>query len=417
MSCRARFRRGRGGTIDRAGFVTAGFCDTVIGLEIPLRNSLTLITLYIVAFVGFAGFSFLFPVIPLYAADLGATVAQVGLIVATISYATAFLLIPFGMLSDKFGRHRLLLGGLAIFTMAPVLYPMATSPLQLIWVRAIHGMAAAAFLPAAIALVVDLTPEAKRGEAIGWYTASLQLGLMVGPITGGFLAGYFSFDVAFYSCSAVSLVGLVLIISRLGSLAQRRQVIPAEASSSWRWLGHPFVVAILLAPMFVAIGSGTIASYIPLYGRGFAITEASAGSIITAMYASSALLRIPAGRLSDRFDRKPLLIVGLALSAVAVSLFSFFQGLWEFILIGIAFGIGMGVAMPVGLAMAADVSSAKARGLSMAIPTCFFQIGLAVGPTAMGFIAQISDFETMFVACAATLALGLLILLGLMRHR
>src|SRR4030042_145953 len=115
--------------------------------KLRLKNSFTLITLYIVAFVGFAGFSFMFPVIPLYAAELGATVAEVGVIVATISYVTAFFLIPFGMLSDKFGRHKLLVGGLAVFTLAPLLYPLASNPEQLIWVRAIHGLAAAAFLP------------------------------------------------------------------------------------------------------------------------------------------------------------------------------------------------------------------------------------------------------------------------------
>ena len=161
-----------------------------------MKNSFTLITLYIAAFVGFAGFSFMFPVIPLYATELGATVAEVGVIVATISYVAAFLLIPFGMLSDRFGRHKLLVGGLAIFTLAPLLYPLANNPEQLIWFRAIHGLAAAAFLPTAIALVIDLTPEAKRGEAIGWYTASLQLGLMAGPITGGFLAEEFGFNAA-----------------------------------------------------------------------------------------------------------------------------------------------------------------------------------------------------------------------------
>jgi len=388
-----------------------------IATGIRLKNSFTLVTLYIVAFVGFAGFSFLFPVIPLYAAELGATVAEVGLIVATISYVTAFLLIPFGILSDKFGRHNLLVGGLAIFTAAPLLYPLASNPEQLILVRAVHGLAAAAFLPAAIALVVDLTPEANRGEAIGWYTASLQLGLMAGPITGGFLAGYFDFDAAFYGCSAVSLLGLVVIFCRLGALAQRPTALPGRASSSWGWLGHPLVIAVLLAPMFIAVGSGTIASYIPLYGRGFGITEADAGSIITAVYASSALLRAPAGRLADRMDRKLLLIGGLAVSAVAVSLFSFFRGLTQFIIIGVIFGVGMGIAMPASLAMAADFSPVEGRGLSMSIPTCFFQVGLAAGPTTMGFVAERSDFETMFLACAASLALGLFIMLGLMRAR
>ncbi len=380
-----------------------------------MKNSFTLITLYIVAFVGFAGFSFLFPVIPLYAAELGATVAEVGVIVATISYVTAFLLIPFGMLSDRFGRQKLLVGGLVIFTLAPLLYPLANNPEQLIWVRAIHGLAAAAFLPTAIALVIDLTPEAKRGEAIGWYTASLQLGLMAGPITGGFLTGYFGFDAAFYGCSAISLIGLVLAFSRLQAMAHRSAVTPVKASSSWRWLGQPLAIAVLLATLLVAVGSGTIGSYIPLYGIGFGITEAGAGAIITAVYASSAILRAPVGRLADRIDRRILLIGGVALSAIAVSLFSFSHNLSQFIIIGIIFGIGMGIAMPASLVMAADFSSASGRALSMAIPTCCFQVGLAIGPTAMGYVAQMSSFETMFLACAASLAFGLFIMLGLMR--
>ena len=357
----------------------------------------------------------MFPVIPLYAAELGATVAEVGLIVATISYATAFFLIPFGMLSDRFGRHKLLVGGLAIFTLAPLLYPLANNPEQLLIIRAIHGLAAAAFLPTAIATVVDLTTEAKRGTAIGWYSASLQLGLMAGPITGGFLAGEFGFDAAFYGCSAVSLIGLAFVLSRLDVIAHRPPATPDKVSSSWRWLGRPLAFAVLLAPLLVAVGSGTIGGYIPLYGMEFGMTETDAGAIITAVYASSALLRAPAGRLADRIDRKILLIGGVALSAIAVSLFSFFHGLSQFIIIGIVFGIGMGIAMPVSLVMAADFSSASGRALSMAIPTCFFQVGLAAGPTVMGFVAESYGFESMFLACAASLAFGLLVILGLIQ--
>jgi DHA1 family multidrug resistance protein-like MFS transporter len=383
-----------------------------------LKNSLayTLLTLYIVAFVGYAGFSFMFPVIPLYAADLGAPVSEVGLIVATLSYVTAFFLIPFGILSDKFGRPKFLIGGLTVFTLTPLLYPLAHSTGQLILVRAIHGLGAAAFLPAAIALVVDLTPSNRRGTAIGWYTASLQLGLMAGPITGGFLASRFGFDAAFYGCAVISFIGLALAFSRLRDIAHQPAATPPEvAVSPWRWLGHPLAIAVMLAPLLVALGSGTIGSYIPLYGQGFGMTEADAGAIITAVYASSALLRAPSGRLADKIDRKWLLGSGVGISAIAVSLFPFFHGLAQFIVIGIIFGIGMGLAMPASLAMAADFSSASGRALSMAIPTCSFNIGLAMGPTIMGFVANARGYETMFLSCAASLAVGLIIMLGLMR--
>jgi MFS family permease len=382
-----------------------------------LKNSLvyTLITLYIVAFVGYAGFSFTFPVIPLYAADLGAPVSEVGVIVATLSYVTAFFLIPFGILSDRFGRQKLLIGGLTVFTLTPLLYPLAHSTGQLILVRAIHGLGAAAFLPAAIALVVDLTPSNRRGTAIGWYTASLQLGLMAGPITGGFLSSRFGFNAAFYGCAAISFVGLALAFSRLRDISHQPAIIEDEGISAWKWLGHPLAIAVMLAPLLVALGSGTIGSYIPLYGLGFGMTEVGAGAIITAVYASSAILRAPSGRLADKIDRKLLLGGGVAISAIAVSLFPFFHSLAQFIAIGILFGIGMGLAMPASLAMAADFSSASGRGLAMAVPTCFFQTGMALGPTIMGFVAAARGYETMFLSCAASLAVGLIIMLGLMR--
>jgi MFS family permease len=379
-----------------------------------LRNSFTLVTLYIVAFVGFTGFSFLFPVIPLYAAELGADVAEVGVIAAMNAYVAAFLLIPFGLLSDRLGRHRLLGGGLTLFTVAPLLYPLASNPMQLVLVRILHGAAAAAFLPAAFALVIDLTPPEKRGTAIGWYTASLQLGLMAGPITGGFLLKHFGFDPVFYACAAVSAVALILISVRVRAFVYKPAADVVQ-TSSWGWMKQALVFAGLMTPMFIAIGSGTIATYIPLYDDFLGTDEASAGLIITAMYASSAFLRIPAGRLADRVDRKIIITLGLGLSALAVGLISPFHNLPQLILLAILFGIGMGVVMPASLALAADFSPASARGLTMAISTCFFQVGFAVGTTAMGLVGQASDFQTLFLASGLSIGFGFLLIFGLMR--
>ena len=381
-----------------------------------MKKSFTPFTLYIAAFVAGCSLSWLFPVVPLYAVELGAPVSQVGLIVAAFSYVTAFLLIPLGMLSDRLGLHKFVVGGLAIFALAPLLYPLAINPQQLIIVRAIHGLAAAAFLPAAVALATDLAPAAQRGEAIGWYTMSFQLGLMAGPITGGFVLGYFGFDAAFYTCSAVSLLGLVFVLCRLGAIAQR-PVTERTGTSSWGWMKQALAFAALLMPLFIAVGAGTIGTYIPLYGQGFGITAAGAGAIITASYASSALLRAPAGRLSDRVGRKPMIACGMAVTAVGVGFISVFHSLSPLIIVAVFFGIGMALAMPAGLALVADLSSAGQRGLAMAMPTCFFQIGLAIGPTAMGFVAEASSFEIMFLACASSLAFGLFIIWGLMRAR
>ena len=67
-------------------------------------------------FFAFANQSVVFPVIPLYSAQLGASVAEVGLIVGILSYSTAFLMIPCGWFSDRFGRRNVLVFGLFILS-------------------------------------------------------------------------------------------------------------------------------------------------------------------------------------------------------------------------------------------------------------------------------------------------------------
>ena len=358
--------------------------------------------------------SSLFPIIPLYAAELGAPVSKVGLIVAASSYATALLIIPFGLLSDKLGRRSFLATGLIILTLVPLLYTFTTSQIQLAMVRAIHGLGVAVLVPSAIATVVDLAPAAQRGKALGWYTASVQSGLMVGPIVGGFIADRFDFTAAFYGCSATALIGLIAIFPQFGIIPQRSVAKP-PADSSWSWLKHRFVFASVLTSLFVAAGAGTIAAFIPLYGKGLGIPEIGAGLIITAFYAASAILRLPSGILSDKLGRKPLIICGLAVCATAMAFISQFHSLAQLSIVVFCCGIGMGIAQPSSLALIADQSPTKGRGVAMSMNVAAFQIGQAIGPTAMGFVAGMSDFKTMFLVCAASIVLGLLIITGLLR--
>ena len=379
-----------------------------------MKNNFTLVTLYIVGFISYASFTSLIPSMPFYAREIGASVSQVGLVLAIYSYVTAALLIPFGLLADKTGRRNLLVAALVVFTVAPLLYPLTTSPLQLIVVRAIHGMASAASPSAAFALVVDLAPAERRGESLGWYMASTHLGMMAGPIIGGFLFKYFSFEGAFYGCSAFSALGLIFILFRFNAIPQK-SVVESAGDNSWSWLKKSLVIAGFVTPLFIYFSTGVIATYIPLYVKGFGIDEVGAGFIATALFASSALLRAPAGRLSDKVGRKPVIISGFVMSAVAVALISQFHGLPQLIPTALLFGIGMGIAAPAGMALVADLASAGRRGLAMSMALCSLHGGIAIGPSVMGVVAESGGYELMFLASAAITAFGLLLFLGLAR--
>jgi len=377
---------------------------------------LKLLPLYVVGFCGYTGFSLLFPVIPKYADALGAPLPVVGLAVATFSYLTALTMIPFGILSDRVGRRILLVVGLVIYTLTPLLYIIVTDPLQLIIVRGVHGLASAAFIPAATALVVDASPLQKRGEALGWFTAATMLGFVFGPITGGFLLHSYGFDATFYACSLTSLLALLLILPWLKSMPGKPAKMEA-GGSAWGWLLQRRAAGALLTPLFVTFGSGAIVAFMPLYGEGINITASQVGIIITAIYASSSLLRAPAGRLSDRIGREVVILCGFAISAVALLFFAFVTSFPTLIVVGVVFGFGMGLAMPAAFALVADLAPLRARGLAMGAASSSLQAGVAIGATAMGGVAAVTGFGSMFGICSAILAAGLLAVFFLLGSR
>ena len=375
-----------------------------------------LITLYIVSFLATFSDGFLVPVTPLYAATLGASVSQVGFIVAVYSYVAALLLIPSGKLSDRVGPEKFLVMSLVVFALGPLLYGLVAKAEQLILVRTFYGLAPAFFSPTGLVLAVGLAPGEKKGEALGWYTMALHLGHMSGPITGGFVFTQFGFHAAFYGCSAIAVLGLVLVLIRIDTF-RVQQAARVTEGSIWNWLKQRPVLGCLLAQFVMGFGMGNIAAYLPLYCQTIGVAGVGAGVVITVLFACSSISRGPAGRLSDRIGGKPLVLAGVIITTLAVAFISQFESLSYLVLTGIFFGLGMGIASTALFALSAEASSAELMGLSMGITAFCFHLGLAAGPTSLGHVAEATSFGTMYLMSAAISAIGLFAIAGLLRFR
>ena len=130
--------------------------------------------------------------IPSISSDLGSSFEIIQWIPMIYLLMMAITLISFGRLSDLKGRKKFYLFGVFLFTFSSFLSIMANSGELLVIFRAIQGIGSAFISANAAAMITDIFPRQETGKAMGINIASIYLGLVIGPVLGGFLVQYFS---------------------------------------------------------------------------------------------------------------------------------------------------------------------------------------------------------------------------------
>ncbi|GAA3801263.1 MULTISPECIES: MFS transporter [Amycolatopsis] len=149
--------------------------------------------------------------LPTLAVDLEASTSELQWFSNAYTLVLAAGLLPAGLLGDKFGTKRFLLGGLAVFGLASVACAFAGSAGMLIAARAILGLGAAALVPLSMSVLNALFPGADRGRAIAVWAAAMAVGIPLGPVVGGWLLDNFWWGSVFLLNVPAVLAGLVLL--------------------------------------------------------------------------------------------------------------------------------------------------------------------------------------------------------------
>ncbi|WP_333767934.1 MFS transporter, partial [Streptomyces sp. IBSBF 2435] len=129
--------------------------------------------------------------LPTLSGELGADSAQLQWINGGYLLALSVAMLPVGLLGDRYGHKRVLVGGIALFGLASLAGTQAGSPGQLIAVRTVLGLAAAMIMPVSMAVLPRVFGPAELPKAIGVWTAATAVGMPVGPLVGGWLLNHF----------------------------------------------------------------------------------------------------------------------------------------------------------------------------------------------------------------------------------
>jgi MFS family permease len=161
----------------------------------------------------YTGIGLVGPVRVLYAQSRGASLAIISAMASAYLIGNFAAQYPSGWLADRFGRRRLLVSGLLVQALLSLVYLPITDPGLFVALRVVEGLAAAAVLPSARALIADTVPNEQRGEAYGLFSAFFNAGFLLGPALGGLLAatGYASAFIGAVACRLLA-VGIVLAL-------------------------------------------------------------------------------------------------------------------------------------------------------------------------------------------------------------
>src|SRR5215212_7771176 len=153
--------------------------------------------------------------LPSIRVDLGASIEALEWTVNAYTLSFAVLLLPAAALGDRFGRRRLFVIGLALFTVSSALAALAPTTAALIAARAVQGAGAAIVAPLSLTLLAGAVPAARRGLAIGAWSGVSGLGVALGPVVGGAVVDGFSWSWIFWINVPVGLALLVPAALRL----------------------------------------------------------------------------------------------------------------------------------------------------------------------------------------------------------
>ena len=163
----------------------------------------------------FAGFHFLLPTITLYAASLGATGGEIGLIGGIFGYSAICIRLFTDAGVHHLGKKKCLYLGLALSILATVSYYMFSSIHAIVAARILHGFGFGMSTTFAAAIVADIIPASRRGEGIGYFGLGSTVMMALAPAVGLFLLSEIGPSALFFSSAAVSFLAVLMLGSAM----------------------------------------------------------------------------------------------------------------------------------------------------------------------------------------------------------
>lgn len=367
--------------------------------------------------------------LPLYAKALShGSLTLAGLAVAAAGIGTALTDLPAGLVLTRFGQRRLMLVGAGSAGIVALLIAFIHAIGPLVLLRIISGIGTSLWSLSRMAYVTSATRPNERGRILSTFGGINRIGLLAGPLTGGFIAGRFGLASPFLFTGVCSLAAAMFATVSVSSIADRTTL---SSRQFVHWKNLRLVLHDHWFPLLTAGSAQVFAQMIrngrqfilPIYGASvLGLSVEMIGIVGTVGSVLDVLMFIPAGFVMDHLGRKYASVPSFFLLALGMGLIPFTHNVFTFLLVAIFLGAGNGIGAGTMMTLGADLAPPEAIGEFLGMWRLISDSGSSAGPMLIGGLSAITSLSTSVFCLAgigflAALTLYLFVPETLVRHK
>ncbi|MFJ8527592.1 MFS transporter [Bacillus sp. NPDC094106] len=369
-------------------------------------------------FIAFLGIGLIIPVMPSFMDMMHLSGKTMGYLVSVFAVAQLLMSPLTGRWVDRYGRKKIIIIGLFLFGTSELIFGLGTDVSMLYLSRMLGGMSAAFIMPGVTAYVADITSVQERPKAMGYLSAAISTGFIIGPGIGGFVAEYgirvpffFAAVIAFLACiSSIFILKEPLTTEELAEISANTK--QTSFIGDFKKSLNPLYFIAFIIVFVLAFGLSAYETVFSLFSdHKFGFTPKDIATIITISSIFGVIVQIfMFGKLVDILGEKMLIQICLITGAILAVVSTLISNFWAVLAVTSFIFLAFDLLRP-ALTTFLSKAAGKEQGFVAGMNSTYTSLGNIVGPAMGGILFDVNiHYPYLFSAVIMMIGLGITVL-------